>query len=398
MELQSHARYCAGCGCKVAEDRIEETQSVGGLKDSPPSTEPATEPVAPSTKIETPAANAVAEDFWYAAAPSASLPQAPSNNPVPATAEPPQTVSAAATTLPPDKVVDARVGTVASEAVKTEASPLKRAKSDAVHAQQASSSAVVSKRPTNPVASPRRRHPVGSAAIAVAGLAIGFGAYRLGVQKAGVTDPAEPPAVLAAKAAVTRSADGAGQPSPRQRPAAASAAMPEAKSTKAPSPKASTPSRARSAAPRAAAVPAFATAPATQLSIGDVADRLPVAAPPPPPAIEIAPPPAVSVAPVGPFFEAKDVSDSPRVAARVDPRVPEALKARSRNEIVIVRALVSQSGHPSRVSLLRRSKAGPELDAVVVEAVNQWTFAPARRKGEAVSCWLNFGVQLGGAD
>ena len=55
-----------------------------------------------------------------------------------------------------------------------------------------------------------------------------------------------------------------------------------------------------------------------------------------------------------------------------------------------MRALVSQSGHPSRISLLRRSKAGPELDTIVVEAVNQWTFAPARKKGEAVSCWFNF--------
>ena len=79
-------------------------------------------------------------------------------------------------------------------------------------------------------------------------------------------------------------------------------------------------------------------------------------------------------------------------------RVPEALRARSINDIVIVRALVSQSGHPSRISLLRRSKAGPELDTVVVEAVNQWTFAPARKKGEAVSCWFNFAVQVSGAD
>jgi TonB family protein len=110
---------------------------------------------------------------------------------------------------------------------------------------------------------------------------------------------------------------------------------------------------------------------------------------------ETAPPPAP---PVGPFFETKDVNESPRIAARVEPRVPEALRARSMNDIVIVRALVSQSGRPSRVSLLRRSKAGPELDTIVVEAVNQWTFAPARKKGEAVSCWFNFAIPVSGAD
>jgi TonB family protein len=101
---------------------------------------------------------------------------------------------------------------------------------------------------------------------------------------------------------------------------------------------------------------------------------------------------------VGPFFETKDVNDSPRVATRVEPRLPAELRAREIKEIVIVRALVSQSGRPSRVSLLRRSKAGPQLDKVVVEAVNQWTFAPARKKGEPVSCWFNFGVPVGRAE
>jgi protein TonB len=99
--------------------------------------------------------------------------------------------------------------------------------------------------------------------------------------------------------------------------------------------------------------------------------------------------------PVGPFFETRDVNESPRVMARVEPRLPGELKARSVNEMVIVRALVSQSGHPSRVSLLRKSRTGPQLDDVVVAAVNQWTFSPARKKGEPVSCWFNFGVQVG---
>jgi TonB family protein len=98
---------------------------------------------------------------------------------------------------------------------------------------------------------------------------------------------------------------------------------------------------------------------------------------------------------VGPVFEIRDVNESPRVATRVEPRLPAALRARKVNEVVIVRALVSPSGHPSQVSLLRRSKAGQELDDVVLAAVNEWTFSPARKKGEAVSCWFNFGVSVG---
>jgi TonB family protein len=104
--------------------------------------------------------------------------------------------------------------------------------------------------------------------------------------------------------------------------------------------------------------------------------------------------PATPDTPLAPFFEMKDVNESPRVETRVEPKVPDALKGRSSNEVVVVRALVSQSGHPSRVSLLRGAKAGPELDTVVVEAVNQWTFTPAMKKGKAVSCWFNFGVQV----
>jgi len=100
----------------------------------------------------------------------------------------------------------------------------------------------------------------------------------------------------------------------------------------------------------------------------------------------------------GPFFETKDVTESPRVTARVEPKLPADLRARSINEVIIVRALVSENGHPSRVSLLRRSKTGPQVDEVVVAAVNQWMFEPARKKGEAVSCWFNFGVQVGRAD
>jgi TonB family protein len=64
------------------------------------------------------------------------------------------------------------------------------------------------------------------------------------------------------------------------------------------------------------------------------------------------------------------------------------------NDVVVVRVLVSQTGHPSVVSLLRRSKAGSALDEAVVAAVKQWTFSPARKRGEAVSCWFNVGVPI----
>ena len=179
-------------------------------------------------------------------------------------------------------------------------------------------------------------------------------------------------------------------------------------SSAAPAPKDPAPAKPKPVAPpkppvRAAAKPAAKPAPKAPTAPREApaaaplsaAATVPAAAPP---VREAAPAPAPDKSPLGPFFETKDVNEQPKVSARVEPRLPADLKARKVHEIVIVRALVSQSGHPSRVSVLRKSKTGPELDSVVVAAVNQWTFSPARKKGEPVSCWFNFGVQVGSAD
>jgi protein TonB len=121
--------------------------------------------------------------------------------------------------------------------------------------------------------------------------------------------------------------------------------------------------------------------------------------PPPPPPVAVAPALAVaSVEPLRPFFEPKDVSEQPAVASRVEPRLPDELKTRDISEVLVVRLLVSQTGHPSSISLLRRSKTGQSLDDAVVAAIKQWTFSPAKKKGETVSCWMNLGVPVGRAN
>jgi TonB family protein len=108
----------------------------------------------------------------------------------------------------------------------------------------------------------------------------------------------------------------------------------------------------------------------------------------------VAEPPRIAAPtpPAGRLFEPGDVDELPRVATRVEPQVPgDAVK----RDVVVVRVLVSQTGHPFRVSLLRRSLGGRTVDDAVVAAVSQWTFSPGRKKGEAVSCWMNFGVPIG---
>jgi len=123
----------------------------------------------------------------------------------------------------------------------------------------------------------------------------------------------------------------------------------------------------------------------------------PVAAPPvvEPEAAAEPPRPAAPAPPAGRIFETFDVDESPRVATRIEPQFPGDLPERPVNDVVVVRVLVSQAGHPYSVAVLRRSRAGRALDDAVVAAVTRWTFSPAQKRGEAVSCWLNIGVAVG---
>jgi TonB family protein len=104
-------------------------------------------------------------------------------------------------------------------------------------------------------------------------------------------------------------------------------------------------------------------------------------------------PPRVA-APVEPFLAPTDVTESPRVVARVEPKVPTHLQHQDIDDVVVVRVLVSQVGQPSRVSVLRHSKFGVALDDAVIAAVTQWSFSPARKKGAPVSSWFNLGIPI----
>jgi TonB family protein len=78
--------------------------------------------------------------------------------------------------------------------------------------------------------------------------------------------------------------------------------------------------------------------------------------------------------------------------------MPDELQQQPVADVVVVRVLVSQSGHASTITLLRKSKAGRAVDDAVVAAVKRWQFSPARKRGEAVSCWYNIGVPIGRAE
>ena len=126
-----------------------------------------------------------------------------------------------------------------------------------------------------------------------------------------------------------------------------------------------------------------------------VAPPAPVAPVPEPEPVAPPPPPVEPVAiPTGPVFEPTQVDDKPSVASQVEPRLPDDMRDRPLTDLVVVRVLVSPSGRPANINVLRRSRSGSALDAAVVAAVRQWSFSPARKRGQPVSCWYNVGVPL----
>jgi protein TonB len=354
-----------------------------------------------------------------------------------ASLETPQALNEATTSSVPDRVAVGKP--IGAEAVRTRESPPRRVKVDAAPTEKARKSADLTRLPNSPVALQRRIHPLAAAA-AVAFVAIGVGApwiYKTPVisrvqqlamsfQKHAASEiadvqnraalPTEPPVAPAAsiqdRSAVPPEEHPAAPISatlPKEHPAGPSAATPDRKPSTPVSAAALTPTGRKPMTPAASphravpsvgantvrvkepnrevpAVPVLASAPVISPHVVEVVATAPAPAP-------ATPPPAA-----GPFFETKDVSESPRIATRAEPRLPDELRHHSVKEMIIVRALVSQNGHPSRVSLLRRSKTGPQLDDVVLAAVNQWTFSPAKKKGEPVSCWFNFAVEVGGAE
>ena len=81
---------------------------------------------------------------------------------------------------------------------------------------------------------------------------------------------------------------------------------------------------------------------------------------------------------------------STKIATKVEPQVPDDLRRPSAQRDRDRPGARHADGARAMVNLLRRSKAGPSLDNAIVAAVKQWTFVPARKRGEAVSCSITW--------
>jgi periplasmic protein TonB len=132
----------------------------------------------------------------------------------------------------------------------------------------------------------------------------------------------------------------------------------------------------------------------------------PVAAPEPAPLLVATPPPVTAATttaapppasvqaeavPLGQIFEVSQVETRPSVTSRFDPVLPARINSAT-PVVVIVRVLVSPSGRAVEASPVKNPTSDAGVGAAAAAIVRQWTFAPAKKKGQPVSCWFNVGV------
>jgi TonB family protein len=406
---------CGSCGAPTDDGDLCRScqQAFGALLGS---ARPASQSVAPATAR--PQAPRVDESLWsqlmntpapppmdsFDALAAAAPPPPPPAPPAPA-AVPPVDVRAVAAQLAAVKPPEIKLEPIRVEPVRANAAtPVEAVKTPALarpHAvappQAVMREAYPAKAPRPASGSPRpnasmsperkRQYAVGAAALAfLAAMGAGGAWLRSHEQHQRMIAEQELQAQIAQQVSVAE---------PEPAPAPVAAAPPSEPPAVKPRKPVAAPKQRPTSARSKPAVPA-----PPQIGSASLA-QVPGASPAPvlPPAAQVvavsAPASAAPEQPLGPFFQTTEVNEAPRVERRVPPQLPAELRGRKINEIVVVRALVSHAGRPSRISLLRRSRTGPELDDAIMAAVNRWTFAPAKKRGEAVSCWFNFAVAVG---
>jgi TonB family protein len=210
-------------------------------------------------------------------------------------------------------------------------------------------------------------------------------------------EPAAAPQPAPPRAERVHGTPAAAPPAPRVyhdlQPPAPPPAAPAAPAASAPTGSQATPK----SAPKKPAVTAAAVPVAAPVAAPEPAPLL-VTTPPPvvaAPAAAAAPPPSVQAeaVPLGQIFEVSQVEARPSVTNRFDPVLPARLRGHGTTPmVVIVRVLVSPSGRAVESSPVKNPSNDAGLGAAAAATVRQWTFAPARKKGQAVSCWVNVGV------
>ena len=91
------------------------------------------------------------------------------------------------------------------------------------------------------------------------------------------------------------------------------------------------------------------------------------------------------------FGEFVYVEQLPEAKKKVPPHYPEAAQFAGVEGTVVIQALIGRDGLVKQTKVV---KAIPGLDEAAEEAVRQWTFEPARTKGEPVAVWVAVPVRF----
>src|SRR5579859_5783864 len=72
----------------------------------------------------------------------------------------------------------------------------------------------------------------------------------------------------------------------------------------------------------------------------------------------------------------------PKLVSRVEPQYTEAARLAGLEGTVFLKAIISASGQPEEIQVMRRLGLG--LDQKAVDAVSQWQFEPGTKDGQPV--------------
>jgi len=92
------------------------------------------------------------------------------------------------------------------------------------------------------------------------------------------------------------------------------------------------------------------------------------------------------------IFQRSDVDQQVVAVFKKVPRVPTALLKEIKNPRVTVLFVVNVDGTVENVRLLRGQH--PEFDRLIIEAISEWRFRPAMRKGKKVRCMTELPVYV----
>jgi protein TonB len=87
------------------------------------------------------------------------------------------------------------------------------------------------------------------------------------------------------------------------------------------------------------------------------------------------------------IFDRSEVDQRPMVVYRVTPKIRENRVGKMATPRVVLLLVVNTDGSVGDVRLMRSSQE-EDFDQAMIEAIREWRFSPAIRKGRKVRCWV----------